>query len=353
MSSTTAPAASPLDTMADIVTPYAVRIAATLRVADRIADGHTTPDDLARATGLRVRPLCALLDYLACRGVFTRTQNGSYALNAEAERLRDGHPEGLRFRLDLNEIASHVETAHLSYLAFAREGADAGSAYAAHYGDTLWAALEKDPYLAASWDLFMSRVTHAATDQVVEQVDWSGFRHLVDVGGGSATLSTALLAAHPHLSATVVEVAPASEAARKALAEAGLTAPRAVVEEQSFFDALPTAGDVYLLCQVLHDWDDTQAVRILSRCAEAAGPGGRVRLIERLPHLDATGREATWMDLRMLMLFGGGERTAEQYRELIGRAGMSLHGTATVGSGAIGGDMVLFECTVDAPATTA
>lgn len=336
-----------LDELSDLVTPYAVRIAATLRLADHMAAGHTKVEDLAEASGTRPRPLAAILEYLSRRGVFTRLSPQEYGLNAEAERLCDDHPGGLRFRLDLTEVGSHVETAHLGYVDFARRDATAGSAYAAHYGTDLWTSLARDPALAASWDRFMSGVTRIASDQVVTRFDWTSTSHLVDVGGGSGTLLRAVLAAHPHLTGTLVEIDPATAAARDALREEGLE-ERATVAEQSFFDPLPADGDVYLLAQVLHDWDDTDAVRVLRRCAEAAGPEGRVLVVERLPHLDASRLHTSWMDLRMLMLFGGGERTEEQYRALITEAGMSLDLTQVVSAGALGGDMVLLECTVRA-----
>ncbi|MFJ7242879.1 methyltransferase [Streptomyces olivaceus] len=336
-----------LDELSDLVTPYAVRIAATLRLADHMATGHTTIGDLAEASGTRPRPLTALLEYLSRRGLFTRKSAQEYGLNEEAERLRDDHPGGLRFRLDLTEVGSHVETAHLGYVDFARHDATAASAYEAHYGTDLWTALATDPALAASWDRFMSGVTRIATDQVVTRFDWTRHKHLVDVGGGSGTLLRAVLAAHPHLAGTLVEIAPAAAAARKALRENKLD-QRATVAEQSFFDALPDDGDVYLLTQVLHDWDDSDAVRILHRCAEAAGSDGRVLVVERLPHLNADGLQTSWMDLRMLTLFGGGERTEEQYRTLIAEAGMSLDLTQVVSAGALGGEMVLLECSVHA-----
>ncbi|MFE8016741.1 methyltransferase [Streptomyces antibioticus] len=343
----TTPSVAPrtLDELSDLVTPYAVRIAATLRLADHMAAGHTKVEALAEASGCRPRPLAAILEYLSRRGVFTRVTAQEYGLNAEAERLRDDHPGGLRFRLDLTEVGSHVETAHLGYVGFARRDATAGSAYEAHYGTDLWTALAGDPVLAASWDRFMSGVTRIAAEQVVTRFDWTRRAHLVDVGGGSGTLLRAVLTAHPHLTGTLVEIDPAATAAREALRESGLDA-RGTVAEQSFFDALPDHGDVCLLAQVLHDWDDADAVRILRRCAEAGGPDGRVLVVERLPHLDAGRLQASWMDLRMLMLFGGGERTEEQYRALITEAGMALHLTQVVSAGALGGDMVLLECSV-------
>ncbi|MEV7287897.1 methyltransferase [Streptomyces sp. NPDC093252] len=345
--STPTPAPTPrtLDELSDIVTPYAIRIAATLRLADHMAAGHTKVADLAEASGTRPRPLAAILEYLSRRGVFARLSPQEFGLNAEAERLRDDHPGGLRFRLDLDEVGSHVETAHLSYIDFARRDAESGSAYQARYGTDLWTALAQDPALGVSWDRFMSMITQIATDQVVTRFDWSRRSHLVDVGGGSGTLLLAVLAAHPELSGTLVEIDPAASAAREAIQAAGL-GTRATVAEQSFFAPLPDGGDVYLLAQVLHDWDDADAVRILRRCAEAAGPDGRVLLVERLPHLDTSRLHASWMDLRMLMLFGGGERTEEQYRTLITDAGMSLDLTQVVSSGALGGEMVLLECSV-------
>lgn len=133
------------------------------------------------------------MEYLSRRGVFTRLSHQEYGLNEEAGRLRDDHPDGLRFRLDLGEIGSHVERAHLGYVDFARADTTSASAYEAHYGTDLWTALADAPALAASWDRFMSGVTSTAADHVVTRFDWTRRIHLLDVGGGSGTLLRAVL----------------------------------------------------------------------------------------------------------------------------------------------------------------
>lgn len=322
MSTTTTTAPVDLETIGDVVTPYALRIAATVRIADRIAAGVTGLAELAEATGIRERVLGSLLRYLACREVFTETAPGEFGLTPAAERLREDHPQSLRFDFDLTEVRSRVETAHLSFLAFA--GADGpGSAYAAHYGRDFWSDLARDPALAASWDRFMSRVTRAAAPDVVGLYDWSVHRHVVDVGGGSGTLLASVLREGEHLTGTVLDLAPAVAAARTELAAAGLS-DRADAVEADFFEPLPDTGDAYLLCQVLHDWDDEAAVRILRRCVDAAGPGGHVLVVERMAGAHTDPRAATWMDLRMLLLFGSGERTAADYRTLMERAGLQV-----------------------------
>jgi hypothetical protein len=117
---------------------------------------------------------------------------------------------------------------------------------------------------------------------------------VVDVGGGNGTLLAALLREHPDLRGTVLDLPGAAEAARKALTAAGL-ADRSDATAGSFFDPLPPGAGGYLLCAVLHDWDDAPARAILRRCAEATGTDGRVFVVEKLV-TDTDHR--TEMDLR-------------------------------------------------------
>jgi hypothetical protein len=150
---------------------------------------------------------------------------------------------------------------------------------------------------------------------------------VVDVGGGDGTLLAALLRAHPGLRGTVVDQPVTAAAARHALASAGL-ADRAGATGGSFFEPLPPGAGAYLLCAVLHVWDDESAAAILSRCAEAAGRG-TVVVVEKT----GAGGEApsTTMDLRVLAYFGGRERGVSDLRRLGADAGLDTRSVHQAG----------------------
>jgi hypothetical protein len=156
---------------------------------------------------------------------------------------------------------------------------------------------------------------------VVGALDWGTFGHIVDVGGGNGTLLIALLRAYPTLRGTVLDQPATVDAARAALAEAGVI-DRADVHAGSFFDPLPPAADAYVLSAILHDWDDEHATLILGRCAEAAGADGAVVVVEKTGPDGAS--PSTAMDLRMLAYFGGRERSVRELADLAEKAGLSI-----------------------------
>jgi hypothetical protein len=155
---------------------------------------------------------------------------------------------------------------------------------------------------------------------IVAAYDWGSLGHLVDVGGGNGSLLIAMLHRHPDLQGTVLDLPGAAEAARKALTAAGL-ADRSDAVAGSFFDPLPPGAGGYLLCAVLHDWDDGSARAILRRCAQAAGTDGRVFVVEKFV-TDTDHR--TEMDLRVLAYFGGRERGIAELTALAAAAGLRV-----------------------------
>jgi 2,7-dihydroxy-5-methyl-1-naphthoate 7-O-methyltransferase len=155
-------------------------------------------------------------------------------------------------------------------------------------------------------------------------------RHVVDVGGGTGGLLAEVLRANAGIRATLVDLPDTVARGRRFLAERGLD-DRCDFAGQSFFDPLPAGGDVYLLSAILHAWGDEPATTILRRCAEAGGKTGRVLIVEH----DAAGDPAAFaeMDLRMLALVGGRERTVDDYATLAAAAGLAVTDVRTTPSG--------------------
>lgn len=333
---------APLMDLADMMAPMAVRVAATLRLADHVAAGATDLDALAAAAGAHAVTLRRLLRYLTVRGVFTEVEPDRYGLSELAEPLRDDHPAGLRRRFDLH---GPVGRGDLSFTHLLHSVCTGEASYQLSYGKSFWEHLDEDPQQVARFATMMAtNATQAAIDQ---HYPWAEVGSVVDVGGGNGTVLCRLLDAYPHLRGTVVDLPTTADAARKMIADAG-HAERAQVVAGSFFDPLPAGADAYLLCKILHDWDDETAVAILRRCAEAAGENGRVLIVEavELPEDREEGsaprnsRSVTYLDLHMLVYFGGGERTVEDYRGLADAAGL------TVGSISRGGwSTAILECT--------
>jgi len=149
------------------------------------------------------------------------------------------------------------------------------------------------------------------------------FADVVDVGGGNGSLISAVLRANPAMQGTLFDLPHVADAGRRQLEKAGL-ANRCEVIAGSFLESVPSGGDAYMLKWILHDWNDEQSVAILRNCHRAMGPSGKVLLVESV----IPGRNEPFfhkfMDLNMMVMNGGRERTIEEYRQILGTAGFGL-----------------------------
>ncbi|HEY3956650.1 MAG TPA: methyltransferase [Streptosporangiaceae bacterium] len=309
--------ATALWSMAHLGTPMAIRVAATLRIADHIHAGLCAMPELAKATGADPDALQRLMRYLAARGIFGRDERGRYALTELSELLRDDHPAGMRTGLDIEGIG-RAELAFTQLLHSVRTG-EAG--FARQFGVSFWEDLAADPERREIFTGWMGSDMPHRSPGILDGYDWAALRHLVDVGGGNGSLMIALLNRYRELRGTVLDLPETAADARKAVAAAGL-ADRCEVLDGSFFDPLPPGAGGYLLSLVIHDWGNRSAQAILRRCAEAAGPDGVVLVVEKTGADGAAPHSG--MDLRMLVLYGGKERGVAELATLAVHAGLTV-----------------------------
>lgn len=312
--------------LADLATPMAVRVAATLRLVDHAGTAGATAEELAARTGTSAPALRRLLDHLVTVGVFDREASGRYRPTTLGDQMSADSPDA--FELLLLDIGSAGGRAELAFVDLLSTITTGRPAYPRRYGRDFWADLQAEPALRASFDAQMNCRFRVYADQIAQRFDWSRFPGILDVGGGDGTLLTAILRAHPGVRGRVLDLAPTATAAAERFAAAGLD-DRATAVAGSFFDPLPTGADAYLLSDILHDWDDERAMAVLSECARAAQSYGAVVVIEPI-----RGRGAdTAIDLFMLMCFGGRERTVPELAELGARCGLALQSSAPVADG--------------------
>lgn len=309
---------------ADLITPMAIRVVATLRLADHIAAGIDTAEALAQVVEADPETLPRLMARLVVAGVLTDEGEGRFGLTSTGEQLREGAPDSVRAWLDLEGAIGRGDLSLVQLLHSVRTGRPA---FPRQFGADYWDDLASDPQRQASFDALMGQ--QVDLDQVVRAYPWASLGRVVDVGGGNGTLLIAILRGHAGLRGTVADLAGPVSRAKEALAEAGLT-DRADTRVVSFFDALPRGAGGYVLSRILHDWPDTDAVRILRRCREAAGESGKVLVVEQGA---ASGAQLdTEGDLRMLCLLGGRERTVDQLVDLARSAGLRLGSVSLAGS---------------------
>ena len=254
--------------LADIITPFALRVAATLRLADHIAGGATEVPALAHRAGADPEALRRLLRYLAARGVLAEPEPGRFALTDLGAVLRDEHRTGTRRWLDLTGFGGTMDLSFVDLLATVREGRPPRSAHESELADPV----------SESFDEVMEAQARLQTPAIVAAYDWAGVRHVVDLGGGTGTLLVGLLRAQPALRGTLIELPRTAERAGPLLAREGLADRCRVVTGDLFEVALPRA-DVYILKFVLHGTDDERATAALRRCRDAGRrrPGARDR----------------------------------------------------------------------------
>jgi 2,7-dihydroxy-5-methyl-1-naphthoate 7-O-methyltransferase len=302
--------------LSDLVSPMAVRVAATLRLPDFVASGATTTAALAERTGADPRALHRLLRHLVAIDVLAQ-QGEHYSLTPLSEAMREGQGEDRGpLTLDVRSAVGRVQLAAVGLLDCVRTGVPA---YQTVHGRGFWDDLAADAALGAGFDAFMGGDQSA----FAAAYDWAAVGHVVDVGGGTGARLIALMWAHPSLRGTLVELpGPAARAASR-FSEIGLH-ERVIVVARSFFEPLPAGADVYVLSAILHDWPDPEATAILRRCAEAAAPSGRVLVVEQVVDDADDMAGMTAFDLFMLICCGGRERTLDEFRTLGSAAGLAL-----------------------------
>jgi 2,7-dihydroxy-5-methyl-1-naphthoate 7-O-methyltransferase len=301
--------------LTDLATPWCVHVAATLCIADHIAAGISTIDQLAAAAGADRDSLHRVLRHLVAHGVFEQPSAGHFALNQTARGLLD---PAARAGLDLDAFGGRMAGAWSTLLQAVRTGRPA---YHKAFGHPFWEDLDAHPHLAAAFDELMGP-GHGTPDHDVlaNPADWDGIRTVVDVGGGTGYLLAEVLRAHPEVRGTLVDLPRTVARAAPVFAAAGVSA-RATVVGQSFFDSLPSGADLYLLKSVLSDWPDGEATAILARCAEAAGPSsGRIVAFNSAGQNDP---EAS-PELLMMVLVGGRARTVPELTALAREAGLEF-----------------------------
>jgi hypothetical protein len=308
--------AAALRRMAGLATPMALRVAVTLGLPDRLLGEGAAVAQLAVELTVSPVALDLLLGHLTTLGVLERTATGYRTTEFGANLCADAGNGFTNILLHLDSAAGRAE---MAFVELAHSIATGHAAYPRRYSQDFWADLAERPRLRESFDRQMALRFHDQIPQLVAGFDWSRFATLVDIGGGQGALLAAILTAHPRMHGHLVDLAPAATGASHTFSAHNLDA-RTEVTAGSFFDPLPAGADAYLLSDILHDWDDEHANRILARCVEAANPTGRVLVIEPV----GGRRGGTEMDLSMLVIFGGRERQVDEFRTLGAAHGLVL-----------------------------
>jgi O-methyltransferase domain/Dimerisation domain len=313
---------TPHDQMARMIAGYwqtqMIYAAAKLGLADRLASCPRTVDELAADTETHPRSLYRLLRALASIGIFAEDASGRYSQTPLSECLRREVP-GSQWAMAVVMGEEHyqawgdlVGTVRTGEIAFERL-----------YGQPVFAFLSERPDKAAVFDAYMTAMHGRETHATLDTYDFTGIGVLADLGGGNGTNLAGILGRHPAMRGILFDLPHVVERAAVSLKRTGLSG-RCEIVGGDFFVTIPCGADAYFLRHILHDWDDERAMVLLRNVRRAMSPRSRLLVVESVVPTGNGPSFGKLMDLTMMVLPGGVERTAQEYRRLFEAAGFRL-----------------------------
>ncbi len=291
----------------------AIHVAAALGIPDLLAEGTRTVDLLAAATDTHAQTLRRLMRALTSLGIFAEVSDGAYRHTALSDVLRRDHPESMH-------AWAVMLGAGFMWQPIGRLGETVKSgkpAFEEVFGRQFFEYLSEHSSDAAVFDRAMSSVARY-TAAIVNGYDFSGCERIVDIGGGRGVLLNGILSANPRARGLLYDLPGVLE--RASPPGDPSVAARLEMSAGSFFNGVPSGADTYILSGVLHDWDDESAKRILTNVRRSIRTDGRLLIMDTVL-TESTGPERALMDVLMMVLTGGRERTESEFRTLLHEAG--------------------------------
>jgi hypothetical protein len=314
------PAQQVLSVATGYMASSALYVALDLAIPDRLRGGAMTTADLAAATGANEGALHRILRLLTSLGLFEEVEPRKYGLTAASTLLCKGVPGSMR------EMAIFLpDPTHFRVYAELKESVMTGKPAADKtLGKPIFEYLAEHPDYSEVFNDAMTALSAPVASAAIEAFDFSRFSSVVDVAGGHGEVLISILKACPDTRGVLAELGHVAAGARSRIADAGLT-DRCEAVECDFFKAVPSGGDAYVMKHIIHDWDDERALLILRNINDAMGDnGGTVVLLESVIPDGPTPDFGKFIDIEMLAMPGGLERTAEEFRVLFDDAGFEL-----------------------------
>jgi hypothetical protein len=301
-----------------------VYVCLKLGLADLLADGAKPVNELASLTQTHAPSLFRLLRALASLGFVSELEEGRYALTPAATPLRKDVPGSVRTQFlfllspwlwrSWGELLYSVQTGE--------------PAFEHIFGMKNFEYWEHNPEAGEAHDAYFEATEPSRAAAILDAYDFSRFGTVVDVGGSRGGLLAAILKAHPTGRGVLFDLPHVVQDAARLFEAAGVH-HRYTAVGGDFFESVPTGGDVYVLMQIIHDWDDDRSVAILRRCRDAMTTGAVILIIDNVMpervEMSPAHQLTTLLDLLMLdNSQGGRERTEKEFRTLLRSAGFEL-----------------------------
>ena len=294
-------------------------VAAKLGIADLIAEKPRAAEELAAATDAHAPSLYRVLRFLAMAGVFAENSDGEFELTPIAELLRSDTPNSMRdYAIMMGE--DWIWQAYGELMHTIKTGEIAHDKVQGMSSFEYYAQNEE---VGKIFNRAMTNLSLLSAPAIVEAYDFSDINKLVDIAGGHGLLLAAILKANPHLQGVLFDLPFVIEGAGELLESEGVAA-RTEKVSGDFFESVPAGADAYLMKHIIHDWNDEQSVKILQNIRRAMNDDGKVLLAEMVVPEGNEPSPAKGLDLVMLTIEGGKERTEKEYQELLEAAGLRL-----------------------------
>jgi hypothetical protein len=299
-------------------TSQAIYAAAKFGIADLLNEGAKSVDELANATDTKPELLYRLLRALASVGVFAEENDKRFSLTPLAEPLRSdvaGSQRSLALMMGDDQyrawgnLADTVETGD--------------NAYEKVVGKPIFDHLAEQPEKARIFDDAMTGIHGRETGAILDAYDFSGINVIADIGGGNGSKITAILQKYPEMQGILFDLPHVVERALPNIESAGLS-DRCQLVDGDFFQSVPSGADAYIMRHIIHDWNDVKSLTILRNCHAVMSPGSKLLLVESVIPPGNDPFMGKFLDLTMMLIPGGKERTEGEYRTLYDKAGFDL-----------------------------
>ncbi len=307
---------TPQEKMLDLIGGFwiarSIYLAAELGVADVFDDRPKTIAQLAVATNAEPRSLYRLLRALASIGIFTEVSDRCFVLTPLAAMLKSDRPDSMRYTV-LSEMGDDHFLGWSNGLHSLRTGE---TAFDAATGMSAWDYYTQNPEVGWIFSQSMTGMLTPVSQAVAATYDFSEFNTIVDVGGSQGSLISTIVRSHPHIKGILFDLP-------EVIATVSVDDNIQPVAG-NFFESVPSGGDVYLMRAIIHDWDDEKSLLILKNCHQAMPEHGKLLLVESILPPGNQPSLGKFVDVLMLMMTGGRERTKEEYRSLLQSSGFEL-----------------------------
>ncbi len=307
---------APQETMLNLIGGFwiarSIYLAAKLGVADVFDDQPKTIAQLAAATNTEPRSLYRLMRALASVGIFTEASDRCFALTSLGATLKSDTPGSMRY-VAMAQMGDDHSLGWSNGLHSLRTGETAFNAAA---GMPIWDYYAQHPEAGQVFSQSMTNIGTPVAQAVAASYNFSEFNIIVDIGGAQGSLISTIMRSHPHLKGILFDLPE-------------IIATVSVDENiqpiaGNFFEFVPPEGDAYLLRMIIHDWDDEKSSIILKNCHQAMPDHAKLLLVESIIPTGDEPSLAKFVDMLMLMMTGGRERTEEEYRSLLRSSGFEL-----------------------------